>query len=207
MQSLEIRWFFDGPGSNATLLNWFKESGGKPEPEKRTDFYFPQSVNGEAGIKVRGGVRFNMEIKGRLEVPGDLLIDGKSLGKIEKWNKWSEKADADIHLTNIVQEKSGWIKIEKTRHLLKYECSADGSCGASYKNRIDDGCNIEITEVNINGKIRWSMGYEAFSTNLDLMNNFFWPVKATLKGEILRILHPEISFSYYDLIKKLNPSP
>jgi hypothetical protein len=76
MESLELRWFFENE-IPFEINSWFIEYGERLENEIRTDYYFPETLQGRVGIKFRGGNEPTIETKGRLEELGIQQLYGK----------------------------------------------------------------------------------------------------------------------------------
>lgn len=206
MKSIEIRWFLNEPETRKIALDWFQKIGGKLDnPEVRTDFYLPRTFGSLLGVKLRNyDNEPNVEIKeklGTIEVP-----EANGFGIIEKWKKWSFKLiEADKTAEPIISEKVKWVKIEKSRSMIKYQILPDNTEKIiPAKDKVDSACNVEITDIKIGGKSLWTLGFEAFREDDDeqkILENFKMIYSKYMTKELLTVLKPENSYSYPKLIE------
>ena len=206
MKSIEIRWFLNEPETRKIALEWFKKIGGKLDnPEVRTDFYLPRSYGNSVGLKLRTFKNIpKVEVKEKLDTIE--MVDAKGIGIVEVWNKWRFTLDAkDETSTEINSEKTEWVKMEKSRSLIKYEILPDNKFQI-VDNDVDFACNVEITDIKIGNKDWWTLGFETFRTDDDYeksLKSLELIYKEVMTKEIVRILKHENSYSYPALIEKL----
>lgn len=153
LTSIELRWFY--PDTLPPLIqDWFSsDSLNEPleAPSQREDFYLRLPQCETLGIKLR---QERVEIKWRKAELG-LLRKGNVEGKAEKWVKWmcDDKAAQSL-VTVDIESKAHWVSVMKQRQLRKYP-----------------NCNVEITNLNIEGNAWWSLAFEAYGEEADLMDN------------------------------------
>jgi hypothetical protein len=165
--SAEIRWFWKGAGPpglndwfNSTACLDFAPGGGG----LRTDRYLVDRKQTELGIKLRGN-KPGVEVKGLVARLAHGCTEHPFVGPIEIWTKWSSEP--------LSLGEHGLTVVDKRRWLRKFDCS-----GAQMReivlNREEhsadnspfppEGCDVEFTEVSLQGG-RWvTLGFEAFGT-------------------------------------------
>jgi hypothetical protein len=168
LSSTELRWFYPGKLPEA-ISAWFAtESLGKAlePPEEREDIYlYVASDCDYMGIKLRQG---RLEIKWRKAELGIVNIVKGVEGKLETWDKWCEDSTAQNFQPQSVVDKAHWVRVSKIRQQRKYQVLEqnlvqDVPLDAS----IDQGCNVEITQLGIGGNDWWSIALEAFGNSTD----------------------------------------
>lgn len=206
MKSIEIRWFLSEPETRKIALEWFKKIGGKLDnPEVRTDFYMPRSLKNSMGLKLRIFKNIpKVEIKEKLETIE--MADAKGIGIVEVWNKWRFTLDIkDETSAEISGDKSDWVKMEKSRSMIKYEILPDDKFRIVTE-EVESACNVEITDIKIGNKDWWTLGFETFRTDDNYeksLKSLEIIYKEVMTKELLQILKPESSYSYPALIEIL----
>lgn len=164
MISAEVRWFWRAAPANG-FKDWFLSAQVHPVPigggRQRTDDYLGDPGQTELGIKARGG-KPGTEVKGLVARLPDAVPDGPFKAPGELWSKWT---------TNALELASGQrLSTKKTRWLRKFDTT--GSTPRELRLGEDEepigeprpaaGCNVELTEVLVNGQVVWTFGFEAF---------------------------------------------
>jgi hypothetical protein len=175
--SIELRWFY--PGTIPIETNdWFntQASGELVEPpEAREDFYLQIPECEYLGVKLR---QQRLEIKLRQSELGVLRFGDNLEGKVEKWAKWMcEDNTAENLLPVDVIKNKPWVGVKKVRSQRRYP-----------------NCNFELTQLNIQGNEWWTLGFEAFGAEVNLMENL--QAAASLVGENCRGLQMRSQDSY-----------
>ena len=170
--SAELRWFWRNQCPD--LFDWFVAradhgfaAGGGAKT--RADDYLADAGQVELGIKIRGDVGSNAakpagpEIKGLIDAAYAQCDIRPFSGAIEFWSKW------DSRVLEVPPSKR--IRTLKTRWLRKFE-SATGRLVEIELDEKEDrrdrkdlpgaGCNVELTEVRIEGETWWTFGFESF---------------------------------------------
>jgi hypothetical protein len=177
LRSIELRWFY--PGTIPTATNdWFNtEASGElvGTPETREDFYLQIPECEYLGVKLR---QQRLEVKLRQSELG-LLRFGESLeGKAEQWVKWMCEDDAAENLLPVdVVKNKPWVKVKKVRSQRRYL-----------------NCNLELTQLNIQSNEWWSLGFETFGEDANLMEHL--QTAASLVGENYRGMEMRSPDSY-----------
>jgi hypothetical protein len=100
-------------------------------------------------------------------------------------------------------ESQDWIRVDKKRALLKFAVFPDDTATTTQNEFVDDGCNVEITEIICNSKKYFTLCFETFHTHLDLLNNFRIVANAIISRNILPFLKPANSYGYPEFIRRL----
>lgn len=168
LSSTELRWFYPGKLPEA-ISAWFKVQhlGTALEPpEKREDIYLYVAADCDyMGIKLRQG---RLKIKWRKAELGIVNIAKGVEGKLESWDKWlCEDSQAKNFQPQSVIDKSHWVKVSKLRQQRKYQVLAQKVQPVPLDATIDQGCNVELTQLTVNGNNWWSIALEAFGASTD----------------------------------------
>lgn len=167
--SAEVRWFQIGSIPDA-LRTWFIEpAAGFRSPvgggQVRQDVYL-QIEEPELNIKRRGG-RPGVEVKGLLDVLPTQLAFGRVAVTPQMFCKWSSEALEFATLPT--------VEVVKTRWMRKFDTASDqpreitlgsGELAeepAVTNERVDVGCNVELTELVSVGESWWTFGAESFA--------------------------------------------
>ena len=172
IESAEIRWFIPHALTEG-VRNWFllglsdqtlqalKEE--KYFEDKRPDNYLVLPGADSVGVKIRGGIRF--EIKAQVTAPRP-LVTGEVSGRTDQWVKWSfEHADLN-KIYPAMQEDCVWVEVSKERYLRKLsgDSGALSEVPPSQRPLPNVGCNVELTRLELrnNKPCGYSIGFEAF---------------------------------------------
>lgn len=164
LTTAELRWFKRGP-LPPEILNWFQQNclSTHPEPpEEREDLYLYYAGCNYLGIKLRQG---RLEIKWRNAELGIKRFGNSIEGKVEKWSKWlCEDPTGQSFQPSDVIKKAEWLTVKKERQQCKYQVlKSRVITSVPVSESIDEGCNVELTKLSINGEAWWSLAFEAFS--------------------------------------------
>lgn len=164
----EVRWFRRGK-LPATVQSWFSNCPGKtPSWEQRTDTYLMTHVD-YVGMKIREG---RLEVKFRTRRVRKREFLPKLTGTVENWTKvgFGDESNS-LAATNAQPPGTRWLEVKKARLIRHYTQTDSGKiisldAGAMSFSptqlEVDDGCSLEITEIEILGGSWWSVGFEAF---------------------------------------------
>jgi len=149
--SLEVRWII--PGVLAPdMVEWFgPPSGGI---ETRRDYYLVSATGPDVGIKIRGGCQLDIKLYGGS--PNPLTVLGQSQGRLGWWRKWSFphlRADAEI-------EPAGWTSVKKVRRVRYFSLDGRPVLGKADAT-VRGGCAVELTDVIVERRSWWTLGFEA----------------------------------------------
>jgi hypothetical protein len=143
------------------------------------------------GLKIRepkrdsaGNLSGKLDAKVLINELPVLELKGHNSGTANEWTKFSFNLEQnDRTLTEILQSFSQegpgpivkghhfWVRLDKSRILLKYE-PAQNKVFAVDMN-IAEGCGIELTAIRINGARYYSFGLESFSESGQQRKNFY----------------------------------
>lgn len=163
----ELRWFCRGPLPGA-VENWFQQScpGEVEPPEERTDHYLAIPDCEYLGIKLRQG---QLEIKWR-EAKLGVLQSGELAGQSEKWRKWSCQSVPDT-LPEADLVTGRWISVAKSRSQRRYQVFPNQSLTAvPVAQSLHQGCSVELAKLSVAATAWWSLAFEAFGEEADLVN-------------------------------------
>jgi hypothetical protein len=179
--TLEVRWFFDQ--LQTPLEEWFANKGlhfQKNKPYPRIDFYLLISAEKGLGIKLREG---NIEIKEPIDISDSENFEVH--GRVESWQRWGFKVEKIDNLADeiIDKKKDGWIEIPKERIGFKYRFDdANNIIMVPIDDKtLKEGCQIEYTRFEMNGKEYYTFNLESFSKSNKQKENFKKGVELALK--------------------------
>ena len=160
LESVEIRWFFQGQMSDK-LLAILGDSNIQSKWESRSDYYLLIEKCDSMGIKLRNS---RLELKwlkksNNFNLP-QLNIDGK----IEHWIRWEWNDTKSFN--NILQfihlnKDNPWLKIDKCRSQKKFKIQADSLVDVQSESVHFDFA-IEITKLKIFEQYWWSIAFDSF---------------------------------------------
>lgn len=128
------------------------------ETEGRVDHYLVFPISQSVGVKLREG---KFEVKSLVGQAGACRI-GHNLQAIgEVWEKCSI-ADKDDQLNSILLQSSNTISISKKRLKCTFSQINDNWMPTKALTSYNEGCQVEITDIKVNGENHWSFSLEAF---------------------------------------------
>jgi hypothetical protein len=186
--SLEMRWFCSG-ALPKSIAQWFGSDslgGYLSPPEEREDLYLLVPSCDYLEVKLRGKT---LEIRWKQGELGAMQFGNRWEGKAEKWLKWV-CADTIAPLPADILATGKWVAVKKKRAQRLYQVSAPGALmSVPVEAPIPRGCNVEITQLNINGSAWWTLGFEAFGSESSLTESLqtvvTW-VNKTYQGQKLK---------------------
>ena len=170
LTTTELRWFKLGTLPKE-IFQWFQQDqlGDLAPPEEREDVYLYTPGCEYMGIKLRQG---RLEIKWRKAELGNLRFGNQVEGKVEKWGKWlcEDPTQQSFQPQDVVEKL--WVSVKKARVQRKYQViSGESIVAVSANQSIEQGCNVEITQLSVNGNNWWSLAFEAFGEDDYLSDN------------------------------------
>lgn len=197
LTTTELRWFYRGTLPPA-IADWFAaDTLGEylQTPEERSDVYLYVPECEYLGIKLR---QKRLEIKLRKAELGGWQFGDNLHGKAEKWVKWScEDSTGETLLPPDVLKKAPWVSVKKVRQQRKYQISQNGSIQPVPLNEsITEGCNVEITQLTIKENDWWSLAFEAYGEDANLIDNLKTVLNWMLKNYTNSPLQIDNSFAY-----------
>ncbi len=168
--TVEVRWFFPSPPMSCEAF-----FGSAVPTIERTDWYaFP--------CHPFNGVKFR---EGRLETKLLIRNDGPQRwgdvsGVVESWSKWSAEYTGDLPDEGVLR-RSGWIAVQKRRHWRVLKISSKGCRWQAM--RAENGCEIELSVVKVDGTQWWTVGFEAVGKPSRLHDNLERAIKHVLDGQ------------------------
>jgi len=196
--SAEIRWILDGEAPTAVKV-WFEKDKLCDKEETRIDYYLKFPGYEFVGIKLRkypeGGQ--NLEFKPIIRTIQNAQLPDGITGRAEEWEKWSIKDRAAEQYAQMLDgKKDAWLAVRKDRWLRKYSADNLITKKVNPKDRPDNGCNVELTELQFgtigeitekNGRPFWTIGFEAFNDK----NRVQKILEDVLKQEVEAEDHPK----------------
>jgi hypothetical protein len=149
--SLEVRWII--PGVLAPeMIEWFAPSAAGVET--RRDSYLVNRTGPDVGVKVRDDSQLDVKVYGGS--PSILTVPGLAQGRLGWWRKWS----FPLRAVAGAGEPAGWASVQKVRRIRFY--SLDGRPILSKADAtVTGGCAVELSEVLVDRRRWWTLGFEA----------------------------------------------
>ncbi len=201
LTTYEVRWFNSG-NIPENIESWFKHScllSSTKVPEKREDVYLYTPKCDYLGIKLRQG---GLEIKWRDRDINGMQFNSLVKGNVEKWKKWrcSDSSEESFSLQQI-GDNPVWVKVGKVRYSQLYQVVGKKAEAVASDAGVDNGCSLELTDVEINGNKWWSIGLEAFGEDCDLQNNLHITAHLVFSNYDSFPLQAENSYGYPGLLE------
>lgn len=203
LTTYEVRWFYAG-NIPENVEYWFKHNcllSPIKVPEKREDVYLYLPKCDYLGIKLRQGA---LEIKWRYPQSNAIRFGSLIEGNLEKWKKWRclDSTEETFQLAQI-GDNPIWVRVAKVRYSQLYQVTANTAKPVSTDTDIDDvdnGCTLELTNVEINGNTWWSIALEAFGEHSKLKSNLQLTADFVFRDYNIFTLQVENSYSYPRLL-------
>jgi hypothetical protein len=177
-KTIEVRWFYSGV-IPVDLLTWFAALGEPLVVDNRTDVYL-QSSSPDVGVKLRQG---NLEVKYRQAILGTIEIDGFGSSHVEEWLKWICIDDSSGLNPSQSADRSGWIQVAKSRSQRLYQVEfTDKIQLRSIAKPQAGAAAIEITQLQVEQQIWWTIACEYLGNKLDLDRQFLPLVNSLLSA-------------------------
>jgi hypothetical protein len=177
-KTIEVRWFYPGV-IPVDLLTWFTALGEPVVADNRTDVYLRSSAP-DLGVKLRQG---NLEVKYRPAILGTIEINGFGSSHVEEWLKWICIDDSSGVNPAQSADRSGWIQVSKSRSQRLYQIEFAARIQLSSIAKPQAGAAaIEITQLQVEQQIWWTIACEYLGNKLDLDRQFLPLVNALLSA-------------------------
>lgn len=194
---MEVRWFLTGTAPKE-VEQWFRRGYVSPkdapiDDEARDDIYLSLPDSEALGIKLRAGKK--IEVKQRLSSSGVQTLRAGIEGGVEQWVKWS----FDLMARNDEIASPGyWTVIKKRRLLRKFAVIAAEKVTVvdAVNQRPDEGCNMELAWLEVNGKKWWSLGFESFGKLDTVEKNLRLVLEQVLPDPNFPEMRAEQSYAY-----------
>ncbi|MBL6447392.1 hypothetical protein JMN32_13820 [Fulvivirga sp. 29W222] len=162
LSSTEVRWFFEGalPKAMSDWFNFFEPFFQAP----RTDYYLSNTDQARMGIKLREG---QIQIKCLTAEMGEEYY-ANATGKVARYEKWNFPVVSNEEWGTLVARPEVWLPVKKERKMLRF------TLGGGFPDRVDkdeiveNGCEVELSEIEIIDKTFWSLAFEAFGSLADM---------------------------------------
>jgi hypothetical protein len=195
--TIEVRWFYPGTLPDE-VKQWFSTLGQPLEKiDTRSDFYL-QSSSPDVGVKLRQG---NLEVKSRNQ---NLTLDILGDSQIERWSKWICADDRSSLNPTTIANKPGWLKVDKIRDRRLFQVEFVGSIKLTQiATPQDEAVAIEITQLQIQDRILWTIACEYFGDNIDIEYQFLSLVNYLLSEYPLSVSLLQFSGGYPQWLNSL----
>ncbi|MEL6770348.1 MAG: hypothetical protein AAFP18_04715 [Bacteroidota bacterium] len=197
----EVRWIWPGPIPD-DVQAWFDGLGDQPPIEKhRTDRYLVPTAPGGLNVKRRKG---RLEIKRCAGIYGveDLAVNVR--GAVDIWTKWRFPLDDPDQRPDTDE----WWDIEKHRLTRVFVLDRNTLREATSENAPDEGCDLELTRLVVQGKEYCSICFEGFDNDATskadtqpLVNMLRLAIAFTMRHGPPRPLLADCSVSYADWLR------
>lgn len=157
--TIELRWFFPGFLPLA-IVEWYEYSAPTAETQDpRTDNYLNLFGTEKMSIKVREG---RLEVKKRYRKVEFVKLHPNVTGHLENWRKWSVNL-GEVEQPHPSASTGNWISVTKSRRLCTYQFLSGRWQPVSFDLApFDNGCEIELTTLNVGSQTWWTVAFEAF---------------------------------------------
>ncbi len=163
LHSAEARWFFRGTIPTA-VDDWFL-GGHRIEPESRIDRYLVFPGCDSVGVKLRdtdGSRGGELEIKALIGAPQVTRLTRDVTARTDAWVKWTCPTQAFLEGPGSMRSAgSSWVTVTKLRSLRKFALDGDGFVEVGADQPPDEGCDAELTALDVNRTPWWTFGFEA----------------------------------------------
>ncbi len=150
VHSLEVRWILPGR-RQAPVGRWFARF--PASLESREDTYLVDPHLPGLSVKIRGGSA--LEVKAFRGSPGTLDVAGRAFGHLESWQKWSFPCEPPSEGSG---DPAGWTPVHKRRRISRFALASTVGRTHGPGPADEPGCQMEVVEVDANGKGWWSLG-------------------------------------------------
>jgi hypothetical protein len=204
LTTAELRWFYPGT-TPAAIQRWFQaEALGPPPPPpaSREDIYLGADCL-NLGLKLR---EERLELKLRRRQLGAWQIreactppcGGRIAGEAEQWSKWScEDPTGKTLIPETALAQGPWIPVQKTRLQRKYSIKADQiPIAVPVTTAVDQGCTLEVTALQLQGASWWSLAFEAFGPEAELIDTLHTTVNWAFQAYDGPELRRQSSYAY-----------
>jgi hypothetical protein len=201
LTTYEVRWFYSG-NIPENIESWFKHScllSPTKLPEKREDVYLYTPKCDYLGIKLR---QEGLEIKWRDPASNTMHFGSLVKGNVEKWKKWRclDSTGESFSLQQI-NNNPVWIRVGKVRYSQLYQVTEKTPQPASTDIDVENGCSLELTNIEINGNKWWSIALEAFGEDRNLKDNLHVTADFVFSSYDLFPLESTNSYGYPNLLE------
>jgi hypothetical protein len=153
VRSLEVRWILPGQ-LEAAVARWFGRYPAATESQE--DAYLLQPYLRGLSVKIRGGGA--LEVKMYHGSQGTLDVERRAHGHFEYWQKWSFPF---APLSQGSSNPTGWRLVHKRRRISRFMVVGGRAQAGLPRLGEEPGCAVELTEVHMDGKAWWTLGFEA----------------------------------------------
>ena len=149
--SLEVRWILPGVPA-PEMIEWFGPSAAGVET--RRDSYLVNQASPDVGVKLRGDVQLDVKIYGGS--PNIVTVPGRAQGRLGWWRKWS----FPLRAFDRAREPARWAGVQKVRR-IRFFSLAGRPILSKADAAVEGGCAVELTEVLVDRRRWWTLGFEA----------------------------------------------
>jgi hypothetical protein len=193
----EVRWFFEGQAhQHKALKHWFEtiaplpKSPGVGPPvwqgrlDDQPDVYLLVPGSDDMGIKWREGA---LQIKVRIASLGTQVFCGRHQGKVERWIKWSYAHPPAAYQRLFGGEQGTALvtaAVRKRRALrtVRLDTLTGTAEEVDVQTGVDRGLGVELTDLEVAGKVYCSLAFEAFPNDAAMAAAFSEAVEAFVDG-------------------------
>jgi hypothetical protein len=191
----EIRWFHRAM-IPPEVREWVGALRGLPAHQPlRIDYYLRLARTDSLGVKLREG---RLEIKQRVRRHGIVHLHDRVDGMVQIWRKWSfPLALATEELQSFAVPAASWIAVHKERHVHRYGFAGDGGILSIPLDLLSaQGCDLEVTDLRVEGQTWWSLALEAFGPEETLSETVMTVGQQLFLTGLPPILQDRASWSY-----------
>lgn len=160
----EVRWFTRGPLPEPVVA-WFEAVAGAPAWGERTDCYVRPACRDGLGVKWREGT---LEVKRRLEIVGEERLHEGVVGCVERWRKWTLPL---VQAASVEEPAGDWVDVHKRRRIRDWTVAGAQVRRVPDEAYVAQGCSLELGQVEVGGRVWWSVCLEAFGADEDRLTD------------------------------------
>jgi hypothetical protein len=186
--TVEVRWFYKGKVP-PNVLAWFQQWDPRPDQQPhRVDHYLHLPDTVSLGVKWREG---RLEVKQRRQQSRVVQFHEWAAGLVEHWRKWS------FELANQVAPPPSWTAVAKKRQLRRYRLAGGEKISSVPADEFpDQGCDVELTQVQAREETWWTVGFEAFGEESTLHETLLLVTRQILAADESPTVKAQESFGY-----------
>lgn len=195
--STEVRWFIKG-ALPEKVSAWFEFFDPEPQ-DPRQDYYLNTRESVKYGIKLR---EENIQIKTQIADLGLFAVLQDIEGQMAKYEKWSFPVTSNEEWASLIERPDVWVPVKKMRQMIRFTLEGGFPDKIEMEERVENGCEVELSTLEVIDKAYWSLAFEAFGKTADVnlektLSHIFESRSCPLS------LSKERSFGYAQLIYDL----
>ena len=193
----EVRWFYEGKLPDP-VADWFYHFNPVIQ-QPRTDYYLNFTERARVGIKLR---EENIQIKTRISAFESLRYLLNVAGEAAKYERWSFPVVGNEEWITLINRPDVWIPVKKMRRMMRFTLDGGYPDQIEMEESADNGCEVELSQVEVTGKAYWSLAFESFGPTAEVnLEKTVWDIFENQACPVS--FEKERSFGYARLIHEM----